>query len=161
LWLLFAALAALPSPSPAAPASHRLATVQRAEADRVVFRVRVPDPRLIPGRALKDTERLEIDGYSRIGDPGAPPTLTHTFLVGLPAEGAYTLTYRLISSTPLGTHRLEPVATPIGIRDDDLGPTSPRASTGTRKYFKPTVIPLWSRPTRSSTSVVSARYPCA
>ena len=88
----------------------------------MVFRVRVPDPRLIPSRALKDTERLEIDGYSRIGDPGAPPTLTHTFLVGLPAEGAYTLTYRLISSTPLGTHRLEPVATPIGIRDDDLGP---------------------------------------
>lgn len=88
----------------------------------MVFTVKVPDARLLPGRALKDTERIEIDGYSRLGDPGAPPTLTRTFLVGLPADGAYTLTYRLISSTPLGTHRLEPVATPIGIHDDDLGP---------------------------------------
>lgn len=88
----------------------------------MVFRVKVPDARLIPGGALKDTERIEIDGYSRVGDPGAPPTLTHTFLVGLPADGAYTLTYRLISSTPLGAHRLEPVGTPIGIHDDDLGP---------------------------------------
>lgn len=105
-----------------AAATHRVATVQQAEADRVVFRVHVPDARLIASRALSGSERIEIDGYSRIGVSGAPPTLTRTFLVGLPPDGTYTISYRLISSTPLGSHRLEPVATPVGIHDEDLGP---------------------------------------
>ena len=88
----------------------------------MVFRVNVPDARLTPSGALQGAERVEIDGYIRTGSPGAPPTLTHSFLVGLPPEGTYSLSYRLITTTPMGTHRLEPVARPIGIRDEELGP---------------------------------------
>ncbi len=115
-------LLALPVQAAAASATHRFAAVQQQDANRVVFRVSVPDARLIPSRALAGTERVEIDGYNRLGDPGAPPTLMRSFLVGLPPDGAYSLTYRLISSTPLGTHKLEPVATPVGIHDEELGP---------------------------------------
>jgi Peptidase family C25/FlgD Ig-like domain len=114
-------LALVPSQGRAA-APVRLATVQLQDANRVVFRVNVPDARLIPSGALKGTERIEIDGYNRTGTPGAPPTLTHSFLIGLPPEGTYSLSYRLITTTPLGTHRLEPVARPIGIHDEELGP---------------------------------------
>jgi hypothetical protein len=118
---LIALLAALPVQSLAA-ATDRPATVQSQDSDRLVFRVTVPAPRLVPSRALKGTERIEIQSYSRVGDPGAPPTLTRSFLVGLPPEGTYSLSYRLITSTPLGNHRLEPMAMPVGIRDEDLGP---------------------------------------
>ncbi|HKW15178.1 MAG TPA: C25 family cysteine peptidase [Candidatus Krumholzibacteria bacterium] len=116
-----ALLLALPVPGSAA-GTYRPATVQRQDADRVVFRVTVPDVQLVPG-TLKGTERVAIDGYSHVGDPSAPPTLTRSFLVGLPPDGSYSLSFRLITSTSLGTHKLEPMATPIGIRDDELGPT--------------------------------------
>ena len=120
LWIV-AVLAALPTQGIAA-ATHRPAAVTRQDPDRVVFRVAVPEARLIPGRAIEGTERIEIDGYNRLGDPGAPPTLSRSFLVGLPPAGAYSISYRLLSSTPLGAHRLEPVARPVGIHDEDLGP---------------------------------------
>jgi hypothetical protein len=97
-------------------------SVTRQDAASVSFRIKVPDPKLVPSRALDGTERLEIDGYYRLGEPGAPPTLSRVFLVGLPPSGSYTLNYRLVASTPLGSHRLEPVAKPVGIHDDELGP---------------------------------------
>jgi hypothetical protein len=74
-----------------ATAPYRPATLQLQDQNRVVFRVNVPDARLTPSGALQGTERVEIDGYNRSGNPDAPPTLSHSFLVGLPPEGTYSL----------------------------------------------------------------------
>lgn len=105
-------------------ASQRVAAAQvtREEANRVVFRVTVPDPALRESRALAGAERVAIEGYQRLGTPGGPPVLTRVFLVALPPSGAYAVTHRVLASTPLGAHRLEPVPTPEAIHDEDLGP---------------------------------------
>ena len=116
------ATVAAASPLPAATPSAPAAAVQRQDAGRVVFRVTVPDAELKPSTALPGAEHLKIDGYQRAGTPGAPPTLFRVFFVGLPPEGDYSFSYRVVASTPLGSHRLEPVAKPVGIRDEELGP---------------------------------------
>ncbi|HEX6789664.1 MAG TPA: C25 family peptidase propeptide domain-containing protein, partial [Candidatus Krumholzibacteria bacterium] len=121
--ILPAVLIGLAAAAPArpAPAVAPVAQVQREEPGRVVFRVSVPDPTLQPGAVIANTERIKLDGYDRLGDPGAPPTFSRVFFVGLPPEGNYSLTYRIVATKPLGSHRLEPMATPVGIVDEDLG----------------------------------------
>ncbi|HET6348522.1 MAG TPA: C25 family cysteine peptidase, partial [Candidatus Krumholzibacteria bacterium] len=131
--------------SPRAAAS-RDASVQREEPGRLVFRVNVPVPRLLESTALAGTERLELDGYNRLGNPGEPPTLTRCFLIGLPGSGAYSVSYRVVSSASLGPHKLEPVATPVGIHDEDLGPGLSDRTVWNEDVFQAYVAPALVTP---------------
>lgn len=95
----------------------------QSDASRVRFVVDVPRPTFAPS-TLSTFERLSIPGFDLTGKPGEPPTWSRRFLIALPPTGTYAVSARIVASEALGTHRLEPVATPILIDGvDDSAPT--------------------------------------
>ena len=111
----------------AAPKDARVApaTVLRSDAARARFVVEVPRPTFLPSTALPGFERILLAGFEATGTPGQPPELSRRYIVALPPTGTYAVSARVLASEPLGTHRLEPNATPIVIQgDEEMGPTT-------------------------------------
>ncbi len=128
----------------AAPAGTRVApaTVVQSDASRARFVVDVPRPTFAPSPALSGFERIALSGFEATGQPGQPPALARRFLVALPPTGTYAVSARVLASEPLGSHRLEPVATPIMIAgDEDFGPT-----TGERVDWNESTYLAWVAP---------------
>jgi hypothetical protein len=111
----------------AAPKGTRVApaTVVQSDASRARFVVDVPRPTFSPSTALPGFERIALSGFEATGSPGQPPQLSRRYMVALPPTGTYAVSARILASEPLGSHRLEPVATPIVIEgDEEMGPTT-------------------------------------
>jgi len=96
------------------------ARVEASDDSRVVFRVDLQPYSLEPGR-VDGTVALNVPGFIRRGEPGEPLTLSRQFLVALPPSGDYSVSWRVLASTPLGVQRLEPNPYPDMIRDEELG----------------------------------------
>ena len=123
----------------AAPGQGRVA-VSAATDSRVVFRVDVGSYEIEDG-LVDGTRRISVPGFVPRGEPGQPSTPTRQFLVALPPEGNYSVSWRVIESADLGAQRLEPVPFPVGIRDDDLGPLLSQ-----RHVFEPDVYDAFTDP---------------
>jgi hypothetical protein len=111
------------TPSAAAPASpsRAPARVISDTASELVFRVQIDRWTLEPSPALEGTERLSIPGYVPDGDPGTPQQFVRKYFVGLPPQGTWRLSWRVVESIPLGRHRLEPIPFSGAQRDEELG----------------------------------------
>jgi len=105
------------------PEASQAASVRLVEASagRVVVRVIVAAPAIAPSPALEGAVRVRLPGFAAEGPPGTPAVPGRRVFVGLPPEGAYAVTFRVLSSEPLGTLRLEPVPFVEPIDDDALG----------------------------------------
>ncbi len=117
------------------------ATVAQSDATRARFTVDVAKPVFTPSPTLPGFEKITIAGYGQTGAPGEPPVLSRRYLVALPPTGAYSVSTRIVASEPLGTHRLEPVPTPILIDGDELGPV-----TSERVDWDEAVYRNWAAP---------------
>lgn len=129
--------------SHAAPAGSRSvpATVVQSDASRVRFVVEVPRPVFTPS-TLAGFERLALPGFDPTGAPGEPPTWSRRYLIALPPSGTFAVSARIVASEALGTHRLEPNATPILIDGvDDSAPT-----ISERVEFDETAYRAWRAP---------------
>jgi hypothetical protein len=89
--------------------------------DRVVFRIDLDGWTVTASPALEGTDRVSVRGYGRAGEPGGPMQLARKFLVGLPPEGSWRVSWRVLESVSLGRLRLEPVPYPEAERDVELG----------------------------------------
>ncbi|MCK5406305.1 MAG: hypothetical protein KAJ37_02570, partial [Candidatus Krumholzibacteria bacterium] len=70
-------------------------------------------------RFVDGSEILEIAGFGSFSVAGEPLIPGRDYLVALPPAGAASLTYSVLSSQPLGQHRLEPVPFPVVFRSED------------------------------------------
>lgn len=120
-------LCALSARTDAAPKGARVApaNVVQSDASRARFVVDVPRATFSPSTALTGFERIALLGFEAAGNPGQPPELSRRYMVALPPTGTYAVSARILASEPLGSHRLEPVATPIVVEgDEEMGPTT-------------------------------------
>jgi len=116
------ALAVGLTPGADAQEAHRApARVISDSQNRVVFQVDLNGWKLEPSRALESTERVSIPGFVRRGEPGEPHQPSRKYLVGLPPQGTWRLSWRVLVSEPLGRVRLEPMPFPGARRDAELG----------------------------------------
>jgi hypothetical protein len=79
------------------------------------------DYQLVPSPALESAVKLSVPGFVKRGNPGEPARLSRKFLVGLPPDSDYTLTFRVLSSERLGKQRLEPMPYRETQRGGELG----------------------------------------
>jgi hypothetical protein len=132
--------------------------------DKVIFRVDLQGWTVTPSLALEGTESVAIPGYGATGAPGEPQQPSRKYLVGLPPDGAWRLSWRVVESVSLGRLRLEPKPFPEIERDGDLGviPVERyRIDSGVYDAFRSPdlvtsdgeawirrqrVLPLWVRP---------------
>jgi hypothetical protein len=89
--------------------------------DQVVFRVDLVDWTVTPSPALAGTERIRIPGFINLGVPGEPRLPSRTYFVGLPPDGTWRLSWRVVESVSLGRLRLEPNPFPGAQEDAELG----------------------------------------
>ncbi len=116
------------------------ARVVQADESVARFVVDVPAPVFTPSSA--GFEKISITGFNAIGAPGEPPSPSRRYLVALPPAGAYSVSTRIIATQAYGTHRLEPVATPILIEGvDELQP-----NIGERVDWDQSKYEGWSAP---------------
>ena len=119
---LLVAVSAAGAAKPQAPGPRAPASVLSSSSGSVVFRVDLDPWTVSASPALEGTDRLTVPRFIRRGNPGEPSRPARKFLVGLPAEGAWTLSWRVLESAPLGQRRLlEPVPYPQARPDPDLG----------------------------------------
>ena len=118
--LLIAAACVLPGESGAA-ASERVRLISTAET-RIVFEIDLSGYSLAPSSRLEGTERLEISGFGGFSEPGLPSLPGRVFLVGMPPRGEPAVSWTAVRSERLGTHRLEPVAFPVVLEDENGAP---------------------------------------
>ena len=97
-----------------------------ADESRIVLEIRTGEHRFVPSRFVDGAETLEIAGFGSFSVAGEPLIPGRDVLVALPPDGAASLTYSVLSSQPLGRHRLEPVPFPVVFRSEDglLGSSS-------------------------------------
>ncbi|MCH7549449.1 MAG: hypothetical protein IH969_07955 [Candidatus Krumholzibacteriota bacterium] len=120
--LALACLALLVANSVSAATNGRIpARLMEASGGRVVFRVKLDPHTLTPSSRIEGASRLHVPGFSPWGEPGGPALPVRQFLVALPPQGGYSVTWRVLSSENLGRHRLEPVPFVERIQDDMLG----------------------------------------
>jgi hypothetical protein len=105
----------------AAPEKRAPARLISASPDAVVFRVDLEPWTVTPSPALVGTDRLEVPGFNDRGVEGEPARPARKFLVGLPPDGAWTVSWRVLETAPLGTIRLEPRPFREARRGGDLG----------------------------------------
>ena len=96
--------------------------VVSATDTRVVFEIDFSAYKLEPSTALEGTERLTIDGFGGFSEPGRPAVPGRRLLVGVPPSGDPLVTWSVVRSEPLGSHRLEPVAFPRVLEDENGDP---------------------------------------
>jgi hypothetical protein len=106
----------LPLTTAAGPANVSLVS---AGDSRVVFDIDLTGYRLEDSRFLEGTKRLDVPGFGSFSEPGEPRLPARDFLVALPPQGGYRLSFTVQSSQALGRHRLEPIAFPVLIRGED------------------------------------------
>jgi hypothetical protein len=117
------------------------ARVTSSSGDRVVFRVDLEPWTLAASPALEGTDRLSVPRFIRRGNPGEPARPARKFLVGLPLDGTWTLSWRVLESASLGRVRLEPAPFPTVRRDADLG-----AVAGQRFAVEPEIYDRFRSP---------------
>ncbi len=115
---MFAAISALPSIG--RPATSERVHMVSSSDSRIVFEIDLSAYSLKPSVNLPGTESLEVEDLGSFSPQGAPRVPGRTFLVGIPAAGSSSMSWSVIRSVPLGTHRLEPV--PFGlVKTDEEG----------------------------------------
>jgi hypothetical protein len=141
--LALALVAAAPTSSPGVPEAVRVAPARVAHSDAsgVTFRVEVRAHRLSPSGAIEGAERLDIDGFERTGSPGEPPVYSRQFLVGLPPQGSFTVSHRIVATAALGRHRLEPFPAQVRMDDEELGPVPAERVTWDEAVYRAAVAP--------------------
>jgi len=113
-----AVTAAFARPGPAARVPARVLT---ATPDRVVFRVDLEPWTVMPSEALPGAARVDIPGFVRVGRQGEPMQPARKFMVGLPAEGTWRVSWRVLNSVSLGQIRVEPMPFREARRDGEMG----------------------------------------
>jgi hypothetical protein len=115
---MVAAIWAIPSIG-RSTASERVHLVSSSDS-RIVFEIDLSAYSLTPSVNLPGTERLEVEEMGSLSPPGAPRVPGRIYLVGIPPAGSPTVSWSVIRSEPLGSHRLEPV--PFGmVKTDEEG----------------------------------------
>jgi hypothetical protein len=109
------------SPIRAGAASGHVRVVTSAE-DRVVFEIDVSGYRIAPSKRLEGSDKLTIDGFGAFAEPGRPSVPGRIFLVGVPPAGEPVASWSVVRSEGLGSHRLEPVAFPVVLKDESGEP---------------------------------------
>lgn len=112
--------AAFARPGPAG-AGRIPARVVTGAPDRVVFRVDLEPWTVAPSEALPGAARVDIPGFVRIGREGEPMQPARKFMVGLPPQGTWRVSWRVLESVSLGQIRVEPVPFREARRDGELG----------------------------------------
>jgi hypothetical protein len=97
------------------------AQVVSSTANSVVFQVKVDRWALTPSPVLDGTDRVSVPGFVSRGEPGEPSRPARKYLVGLPAEGTWTLSWRVLETASLGSRRLEPAPFQEVRREGDIG----------------------------------------
>ncbi len=126
----------------AAPEGARAVPARVLQSDATVARfvVDVPAPVFTPSSS--GFEKISITGFNATGKSGEPPALSRRYLVALPPTGAFSVSTRIVATQAYGTHRLEPIATPILIQGiDELQP-----NLGERIDWDPAKYQGWSPP---------------
>jgi hypothetical protein len=118
------------------------ARVLQSDASQVRFVVDVPTPRFAPSTVLPGFERVVVDGFDAVGKPGEPPVVSRRYFIALPPTGTYAVSTRVLASEALGSHRLEPVATPVVID----GPDEMGAVLGERVDWDEATYRAWVPP---------------
>jgi hypothetical protein len=99
----------------AAPGSVQLLATGTS---RIAFEIDVGDPVFRPSAYPGGYEILDLDGFGSFSAAGEPLIPGRDFLVALPPGAGFSVTYRVLQSEALGSHRLEPVPFPVLFRDD-------------------------------------------
>lgn len=95
------------------------AAIVSANDSRIVFDVKV-DYALRPSAAVPGTEVIDVADFGTASKPGEPAIPSRSFLVAIPPDGRFSVSYRVLSSEALGLHRLEPVPYPV-VKEDENG----------------------------------------
>ena len=119
LWLIVAACVL---PRTAAGAAREYTKLVSATDGRIVFEIDLSGYSLAPSSRLEGTERLEINGFGGFSEAGLPWLPGRVFLVGIPPRGEPTVSWTVVRSERLGTHRLEPVAFAVVLEDENGAP---------------------------------------
>jgi hypothetical protein len=97
------------------------AQVISSTARSVVFRVDLEPWTVTPSPEIEGADRLSLPGFVSRGAEGEPARPARKFLVGLPTEGSWTVSGRVLGTSPLGRMRLEPRPFRDAERGGDLG----------------------------------------
>lgn len=102
------------------------ATIRMVSADdnRITFEVEIEGHRFTPSAYAEGTEDLSVPGFGTFSGPGAPALPGRTFLVAIPPNHTYSLSYSVLESEALGSHRITPVPFSVVERDDNGLPTA-------------------------------------
>ncbi|MFQ5510366.1 MAG: C25 family cysteine peptidase [Candidatus Krumholzibacteriia bacterium] len=98
------------------PATAAVQVVSSSQS-RLVFEVTADGARFEASPFLAGTERLEIPDWGTLSGEGEPRLPGRYFLVALPPRGGYSIRHTVVRSEPLGAHVLEPVPSPVSVRD--------------------------------------------
>ena len=87
---------------------------QLLRSDRTVvsFEVSIEKYELTASTALEGTQQIKIPGFWPVTKPGEPSASSRVFLVAIPPEAAFSISYTVLGSVSLGTQRLEPMPFP-------------------------------------------------